>query len=450
MIKIPDKVRQGQDVKAAHFNQVISTLKTLSKQIDERTIVSSNDIAASRVPGGTSLRNKRKSRGGTSGDTLRFKFNGFVKKDNQWFVDMGVGCIMFNQIADVTALEQVDDAEGNPIRYCKPVFPTIEVDGDDVRIDDETKPMLPLEGREDGTVWLICADQKCRSEKDKERLLLTARGKVPRKPDVFKGEICVPLVDFDVETPEGDPSGNKTPKEVYVHWAADWQQPYLCDKGESDSTPDSWNDSESFPGSETSDDSQIGGSDSSLIGESLGSGSDDSDDEGDGDACKYALMAYWVNLPTCLTRLNPQDRLDCRPKKFDVNIDVKFFRSMNPAFGEKDCSGYMYSAELVGPGVRKYGAPAGGNNAYVWTSGGQGRKLLRYTLDPPRTCTVYSVVWKVIAYAQIESPFDDSDDEPFACCGKEYEGTDPVRSGSVTSGGPVKPTPKSCGCTTSC
>jgi hypothetical protein len=421
---LPGKVRRGEPVKAEWANALVDCLALLGREVNAGKLQNSADIGVRSGPGGLTAWLKRKAPQ-TSDTKLRFFFHGLVKGEDQWFVHIGVGCVIFNEITENSSFA---DKEGKA-KFCEAVFPTIEVDGDDVRIDDESKPMLSLGNRENGTVWLIVQSQKCQSRSDLERLELTNRGE---KPEAEDGEVCVPIADFDVETTGEGENESKKATNVYTYLQSDHQQPYLCEGHDSDSLDDSFG--SSFP----EDSSELtGSSDSDNPSEDSQSSDDDSgSDDDDEEGCQVKARAWWVGLPTCLTATQPVSK--CNPKELVVNVDVKFFRNMNPGFGERNCTKWAYGARLVG--ATKYPEPASGeSDEYVWTDDSE--RLLTFIIKKPVPCAQYYVEWRVKSFPAPSGPLDEG--EPFECCNKSWSGSEAVRDGAYNAS--AKPLPKICG-----
>lgn len=378
--------------------------------------------AVHHLLGGTVITPK-KSR--SSSTELRFEFQGLRKKEGAWFVKIAVGCVIFNEIVEGSLFA----AAGAKPKFCKTVFPTIDVDGDAVRIDDETNPMLALGAKTNGTVWLIVQNAKCQSESDIERLELTDRG---QKPELEDGEVGVPIADFDVETSGEGEEETKKATNVYAFLQSDHQQPYLCD-GDSDSGSGDDFDSSSFPEDESSDVGSESDSDSTPSEESQDSNSSDDDDDEEG--CQVKARAWWVGLPTCLTAAEPKNK--CVPRQLIVNVDVQFFRNMNPGFGFKDCTKWAYGVRLVG--ATKYPEPAAGeSDEYVWADDSE--RLLTFLIKNPVPCGQYQMEWRVKSFPAPSGPLDG---QPFVCCNKTWDGTEDVRDGAWNA--PAKKLPKVCG-----
>lgn len=385
--------------------------------INRRTPKAAN-AALTNLPGGIVITPPRHRK---SHNALRFEFQGLRKKDGAWFVKIGVGCVIFNEIVEGSLFAD----KGTKGKFCKAVFPTIEVDGEDIRIDDGTKPMLSLDGKENGTVWLILQSQKCQSQTDSEHLELTNRGE---KPELSEDETAVPIADFDVES-NGE---SKKATNIYAYLQSDHQQPYMCD-GDSDSGSGDNFDSSSFPEDESSDIGSESDSDSTPSEESQDSNSSDDDDDEKG--CQVKARAWWVGLPSCLTAAEPKNK--CIPRQLVVNVDVQFFRNMNPGFGGKDCTKWAYGVRLVG--ATKYPEPAAGeSDEYVWSDDTE--RLLTFLIKNPIPCGQYFIQWRVKSFPAPSGPLQPP---PFECCNKTWDGSENVRDGAWNA--PAKPLPKVCG-----
>ena len=240
----PPYVRGGnkQPIKADHINTLSRCVEELQGQV---RAVPRPAPAPSRASSG------------------RFRFGGIFKDNaNKWRVRIAPGCIVYREIF----LRGDFVSQKSRAQYCTPVFPTVEVNGEDVRIDDESKPALELGDRDSATVWLVARKDKCNSSSFADgRIIISDRDE---DPDIESSEDAIKIVDFDVEETDG---GGKRASEVYKFLQSDHHQAYLCDKG--DDSSDDWD------GSDMDGSSDFAPESSSDMGGSTPSGSSDEDSE---------------------------------------------------------------------------------------------------------------------------------------------------------------------------
>ncbi|RYD64469.1 MAG: hypothetical protein EOP83_09705, partial [Verrucomicrobiaceae bacterium] len=124
----------------------------------------------------------------------RFKFGGLYKDNTDtWRVRIHPGVIVYREIF----LYGDFGGQKSKPQYCHPVFPTVEFNGDDVRIDDESKPALELGDRDAATVWLVARKDKCNSSSFSDgRIIISDRDE---DPDIESSEDAIEIVSFDVE-----------------------------------------------------------------------------------------------------------------------------------------------------------------------------------------------------------------------------------------------------------
>jgi hypothetical protein len=158
--KIPRKVSAGKDVRAEDINALISCVEHSRAEIQSIMLRPSNDIAVSRSANGTTAKLKSRIRNPKI-SPKRFEFLGLVRKAGQYYVKIAPGVVVYNEIRNVELFTPEKAPEAKTVVG---VFPYIEVDGDDVRIDDSSVPMLALGSQSDGAVWLICEDSQCYGE----------------------------------------------------------------------------------------------------------------------------------------------------------------------------------------------------------------------------------------------------------------------------------------------
>jgi hypothetical protein len=407
-MKLPDTPRSGLSLEES-ITQIIRYLRAA-------TITGITGGRVSETPNGTTLVLPGERPVAARGDSsARYQFRGLVKIEDVWRIGISPGLVFFNQIRDHSVFAD-DSPKPKQVRA---VIPTIRVGGSDVPIDDAIGPTLELGARTSATVWLVVADNKCSSGLDKERLLVADRGKMPEGAE--RGNVCVPIVDFDVTT-EGD---QKTATNVYQYLSENHQQPYLCDETDADSgsdlqsTPDSWPE---------------GSSESGITFNSDSSGSEDSEEE---EICQVAARAWWVtgSIPSCWPEAAEGD---CVPKERVVTLNAKFFRSLHPVFGQKDCARWAFGVSLLGGEILP-APPGGGNNEYVWIDDWE--KQLEFKVARPPICQIMEIKWRVKAFAPPEGALDGGG-EPFACCVQEWGGFEKIR---VYAGGPYQKLPKVCG-----
>ena len=413
-IKIPDPVARGAPVKAEDHNALIAALKICIRSARAAQTASSADIGVRKSDSGGQVLYLKKNSSRGSGGGPRFEFKGIEKIEDVFRVRIGIGTVLYNQISDGGGFYNTPKK-----RVVTAVYPTIEVDGNDIRMDDESSPTILLGNRENATVWLVVSGSRCYSVFDAESLVITDRGE---KPPMTRGQVCVPIVDFDVETTGSGESTSKRAKNIYTWLQSDHQQPYICGEDDSDSDNQSVPDS-SFPSNESS--SGGGGSLGSASSSGGGPASDD---------CEVKARAYFVgtSVPSCLA---PLAGAGCVPKPLNVNITAEFFRNKFPALGQKDCRRWVFGVKVQG--ATKYPAGADGDDEYVWVDDWQ--RTLSFHIKEPIPCDHVAISWRVKSFSAPSGPLDGT---PFECCGKEWSGTETVRS---YRGGPYQSLPKVCG-----
>jgi hypothetical protein len=424
-IRIPEKVKGGLEIKADHHNQVVDALQKIVRRMGELVINPSADIGTKpNGAGGIVLWVKRPNRS-TGSSNHRFAFGGLFKDaEGVWRVRIDPGCVIYNEIKREGVF---DDQEDKPAAiFLRGVFPTIEVGGEDVRIDDESRPALELGERLNATVWLVVSTTKCYSSLDTERLEITDRD--VESEDAVNGETWVKIVDFDVEVTGEGATQTRTATEVFTFLHDNWEQPYTCEDAEDDSSLASF-DSEWPFSSDESDASGDSMSDSSGIGGgSDGSGSSD-DEGGDGADCQVRMTGVWTNRADCFpVDTSIFDATACMPKKYRFQIDCQFWFRNN--FGGIRCQSIAYGVSTEG-GLTVNGASTDTATEYRWRN--SARETLVFEFDDPPVCEFLTLNWRVKTFAAVLG-FGGVTPEDQGCCGQTFEGVAKLQFSTATDG----------------
>jgi hypothetical protein len=278
-------------------------------------------------------------------------------------------------------------------------------------------------------VWLICEDSQCYSSTTgKERLELTPRNDLP---EAEKGEICVLIAQFDVET-EG---GAKKATNVYKFLQSDHQQPFLCG-GDDDSSLQS--EGSSFPDSEES--SSGDSSDDSAMSDdgSMDSGSSDEESEG---SCRVAMRAVWTNEVGCFpVDTTIFDAGSCFPKSFSFRINVRFYLK-NPYPG-RTCKGWAFGVSVTGG--RIIDPPPGSTvNEYRWRN--DWARTLVFQVDNPPVCGYLVLSWRVRSFVRAPG-FGGASLSGESCCDKIFTGVERLLSGVPYAYNKLPPVCGPCSC----
>lgn len=360
----------------------------------------------------------------------RFAFGGIYKDaEDVWRVKISPGVIVYREIF----IRGDFESQRSKPQYCRAVFPTVEVNGDDVRIDDPSKPALELGERESASVWLVALKDKCGSSSLADgRIVISNRDE---DPDINSDEDAIPIVDFDVEETDG---GGKKATEVYKFLQSDHEQGYVCDKGNEDS--------DSYDGSDMDGSSDFVSSSSGGMG-STPSGSDsDDDDDGIPNACEVSVVAGWENIELCFPKVDGPEK--CVPKFYDFRIRVAF--KFPTPYGPTQCEGFAYAASLTGGLIINPG-PSDTATEYRWRDDAD--RILVWRVANPPACGTISVQWRFKPFGPLQGPLDPPV-EDIGCCTKiEQKGSAVVILREYVSTGRWDASktklPPVCGCTCS-
>lgn len=250
----------------------------------------------------------------------------------------------------------------------------------------------------DGTLWLIVQQTRCSGDLGDasipERIVKTAKGASPTMEE-FEHKIRI----FDYDYDDGALSNTKR------YLEADWVQWYDCDGNFNPSDDSGWgstsDDSGSFPGSTPSA----------------------SDEEEEDPNCNVTASAAWVNKVDCF----PADPaftgdIGCVPGPFVFEVRMTF--SGKDEYGI-DCPHWAYSAHM----------PGSTSPPCVWLD--SRIRTCKFAFDNAPACSTSSVMWRARGYGPIK---DGSGNVIPSCCGREFNGTIPVKKLPPVCG---------CGCSSS-
>jgi hypothetical protein len=424
-VTLPPEAKSAKPYKAEHYNQLIKFASKLAEVVDAQKLNPGSSIGVKSGPAGTTLFLKRRT-AGEGGVGYRFGFGGLFKDaEGVWRVRIEPGCVIYNEIKREGVFDDQDDK--SKAIFLRGVFPTIEVGGEDVRIDDESRPALELGERSNATVWLVVSTTKCASSLDTERLEITDRD--VESEDAVNGETWVKIVDFDVEVTGEGATQTRKATEIFTFLHDNWEQPYTCEDAEGDSSMNSFDSEWPFSSDESgSSDGSMMSDSSGMGGGSDGSGSSD-DEGGDGADCQVRMTGVWTNRADCFpvdtSIFGPEF---CMPKKYRFQIDCQYWFKNN--FGGVQCQAIAYAVSTPG-GLTVNGASTDTATEYRWKN--DARRTLTFEFDNPPICEFLTLNWRVKTFAAVLG-FGGVTPEDQGCCGQTFEGSAKLQFSTASDG----------------